>query len=221
MTDLTPIAQDYVKAIWSATEWGGAPITVSALAERFGTTRATASDTIRRLVAQSLVRHEPYQPIELSPLGRGEALRMVRRHRLLETFLVTTLGYPWHQVHDEAERLEHAASDELIERMDELLGHPDCDPHGDPIPSRDGRVHHPEAAVALRDAAPGRYRVLRVSDADPDRLVLFAEHGVMPGRGLRVLGRDGPAETVTVGMPGHARLALAGAALDAIILGDA
>ena len=115
---ITPVAQDYLKAIWTATEWGGAPITTGALASRFGTSAANVTDTVRRLAAQGLVEYTPYRPVQLTEDGAAYAVAMVRRHRLIETFLVTALGYGWDEVHTEAERLEHAVSDTLVERID-------------------------------------------------------------------------------------------------------
>lgn len=102
---LTPVAQDYLKVIWAATEWGEPPITTKGLATRFGTTQANVSETVRRLEAQGLVAYEPYRPVVLTELGVRLAMAMVRRHRLIECFLATTLGYGWDEVHDEAERL--------------------------------------------------------------------------------------------------------------------
>jgi len=218
MSDLSSTAEDYVKAIWSAREWGGDPITITALAERFGTTRATVSDTVRRLTAQGLLTHEPYRDITLTDEGEQQALHMVRRHRLLETFLVTTLGYSWDEVHDEAESLEHAASSRMIDRIDELLGQPAHDPHGDPIPSRDGVIHHPDDAVALADATPGDYRVLRISDSDAERLVYFDEHGLLPGAALTVRAHDPHGGTTTTVTDTGDLLALAGDATRAVML---
>ncbi|WP_263310248.1 metal-dependent transcriptional regulator [Brachybacterium atlanticum] len=186
-SEITPVAQDYLKVIWSATEWGDAPITTSALAGRFGTSAPNVTDTVKRLAAQGLVEHRPYKPVELTPAGHEYAVAMVRRHRLLETFLVEKLGYSWDQVHDEAERLEHAASQMLIERIDELLEHPRQDPHGDPIPTPEGRTHVPEGTLLLADAAPGEYRIVRVSDAYPARLQAFELQRLVPGRQLHVL----------------------------------
>src|SRR6185312_9783623 len=145
VSELTNTAQDYLKVIWTATEWMPQPITVKQLAERMGVRAATVSDGIRRLAENGMLRHEPYGSIELTDAGRRHAIAMVRRHRLIETFLVETLGYGWDEVHDEAEVLEHAVSDTLVDRIDAKLGHPDRDPHGDPIPSVDGAVPTPPA----------------------------------------------------------------------------
>ncbi|NQX27402.1 metal-dependent transcriptional regulator [Microbacteriaceae bacterium VKM Ac-2854] len=183
---ISPVAQDYLKAIWSATEWGEPPITGKALAERFGTTAANITDTVKRLAAQGLVVHEPYKPVLLTAEGERYAIQMVRRHRLLESFLVTTLGYSWDEVHNEAERLEHACTDLMIDRIDALLGYPERDPHGDPIPTKDGRTSTPADAVRLSEAAPGTFAITRISDDDPLLLAAFEEHGLEPGAEIRV-----------------------------------
>jgi DtxR family Mn-dependent transcriptional regulator len=189
--EISAVAQDYLKAIWSATEWGDPPITTKGLAQRFGTTAANVSDTMRRLAGQGLVVYEPYRPVSLTAEGTRHAVAMVRRHRLLETFLLTSLGYSWAEVHDEAERLEHAASDMLMERIDAALGHPAADPHGDPIPAVDGRVPAPAPVVRLCDAEPGDYEVVRVSDEDPERLLRFASLGLEPGTAVTVVDDAG------------------------------
>ncbi|WP_394162673.1 metal-dependent transcriptional regulator [Galactobacter valiniphilus] len=192
--DITPVAQDYVKAIWNATEWGEPPITTKALAARFETSAPNVSETLRRLARQGLLIYAPYKPVELTEEGRRLALVMVRRHRLLETFLVNTLGYGWDEVHDDAERLEHAVTRRFMERIDALLGHPVADPHGDPIPREDLTVPHPEDACRLSDAAPGSYQVLRINDDDPAILQRLEEWGVRPGTRV-VIAANGAALT--------------------------
>lgn len=184
--DLSPIAQDYLKVIWSAVEWGDPPISTKALAERFATSQANVSETMRRLQSQGLVEYQPYRPVKLTELGRGLAIAMVRRHRLIETFLAQTLGYGWDEVHDEAERLEHAVSPLFIRRIDALLGQPDHDPHGDPIPDDAGHCPDSESVVKLAEAAAGSYQVVRVSDADSDRLARLALLGLEPGQRIEV-----------------------------------
>ena len=186
LDEITPVAQDYLKAIWSATEWGDAPLSTKSLAARMGTTAPNVTETVKRLAAQGLVEYQPYKPVTLTGKGCEHAIAMVRRHRLLESFLAATLGYSWDEVHAEAERLEHAASDELIERIDQMLGHPTHDPHGDPIPTPEGQRAQPAHAVRLDVAEPGFYRVLRISDADPQRLVRFQQAGLVPGTVVEV-----------------------------------
>jgi len=184
--DLTPVAQDYLKAIWSAVEWGEPPISTTALAARFETSPANVSETMRRLHLQGLVSYQPYRPVSLTPLGERLAVAMVRRHRLVETFLAQVLGYGWDEVHADAERLEHAVSQRFLDRIDALLGHPVTDPHGDPIPAAGGQWVAQADAVRLSDAAPGGYRVVRVSDADDERLRRLREHRIVPGAPVTV-----------------------------------
>lgn len=180
------VAQDYVKAIWSADEWGEGAVSAKRLAQRFGVTPATVSATLRRLDALGLIRHLPYGTIELTDAGARHALAMVRRHRLLETFLVEMLRYDWTEVHQEAEELEHVVSERMIDRIADLLGDPTHDPHGDPIPDRSGGILRPRAVERLDRAAPGRWTVTRVADHDPARLAVLADHGLVPGRTLVV-----------------------------------
>lgn len=188
--EITPVAQDYLKVIWSATEWGGPAIGTKELALRFSTTAANVSETVKRLAAQQLVDHQPYKPVVLTPRGTELALAMVRRHRLVESFLVKTLGYDWDEVHDEAERLEHAVSDALVERIDRLLGRPVADPHGDPIPSADGTVTRPAGTLNLASAGVGAFTVVRISDADPAALARLLAHDIVPGAAVMVAAPD-------------------------------
>ncbi|WP_120520322.1 metal-dependent transcriptional regulator [Arthrobacter celericrescens] len=217
VSDLTTSAQDYLKLIWSATEWSSEPITIGAMAERLGVTPSTVSDGIRKLAKQGLVEHAPYRSIELTPTGREHAVTMVRRHRLLETFLVETLNYRWDEVHDEAEVLEHAVSDTLIDKIDTLLGHPTRDPHGDPIPAADGTPHRP-AAGPLAATEPGtNVTITRISDANPDMLRYFAELGLKPDTRLTVLGQRPYADLTNIRIEenGH-EIDLGSAAAEAI-----
>lgn len=204
LEQLSPVTQDFLKAIWSAEEWGGGPITTKALAQRFGTSSASVTDTVKRLAALSLVDYTPYKPVRLTDLGRSHAIQMVRRHRLLETYLVSMLDYTWTEVHDEAERLEHAVSDLFISRIDALMGHPERDPHGDPIPDAEGRLDHPEQAVLLRDAdADVPHRVDRVDDSENSVLAAAEEHActpgahIVPGELMAAAGQLGDAVWVT------------------------
>lgn len=198
VSELTAAAQDYLKMIWSSTEWAEAPITVGAMAERMAVKPSTVSDGIRRLAKQGLVTHAPYGSIELTPAGRAHAVEMVRRHRLLETFLVQILGYGWDEVHDEAEILEHAVSDTMIQRIDEKLGFPTRDPHGDPIPSGNG-LPHPPQGDPLTSVEPERtVTITRISDADPDMLRYFAQLGLGPDTRLQVLAHRPYADVTTI-----------------------
>jgi DtxR family Mn-dependent transcriptional regulator len=195
--------EDYLKAIYDL-ERGEQPAATNDIAERLAISPASVSGMVRRLADQGLITHEPYRGVRLTEDGRRAALRTLRRHRILECYLTEVLGYPWDRVHDEAERLEHAASEELIERMADALGDPAHDPHGAPIPSREGVVE-PSASRSLGDAVPGeRVRVRQVMDDDAERLRYLAELGIRPGAVIRILDRapfDGPI-TLWVGEAG-------------------
>ena len=196
--ELTPVAQDYLKAVWSAQEWSDEKVTTGLLADRLGVGPSTVSETVRRLTAQGLLGHEPYGGVWLTERGRRYALVMVRRHRLLETWLVRDLGYAWDEVHDEAEVLEHAVSDRLVERISARLGHPGRDPHGDPIPFPDGRVVRPEAVPLVELEEGARGVVARISDADPQALRYLADLGIDLDLPVRLTSRREFAGTVGV-----------------------
>lgn len=196
VSDLSPSTQDYLKCAWTLQEWSSGPVSVTALAERLGVRTSTASDGVKKLAAAGLVEHAHYGGVTLTDEGRAHALAMVRRHRLLETFLVQELGYDWDQVHDEAEVLEHAVSDRLVAAIDARLGHPTRDPHGDPIPSADGAAHLPDA-VPLSQAGHGEATITRIADDDPARLRAFAQVGLVPDALVEVSeGEDGVAITL-------------------------
>jgi len=184
VSELSPSTQNYLKAVWSLSEWSDAPVTPSLIAERTELKLSSVSDAVRKLTAQGLLHHSPYGAVELTESGREYAVAMVRRHRLIETFLVSTLGYSWDQVHDEAEHLEHAVSDFMIERIDELLGHPTRDPHGDPIPAADGSISVPAAVSLSKLKAGTRAVVERISDDDPTLLQFFDSRGIVLGARL-------------------------------------
>lgn len=199
-TQISLVTQDYLKAIWQATEWGGEPATTSALAARFGTSPANVSDLLSRLDRAGLVARQPYRPVTLTERGTQLALSMVRRHRLIETYLVEALGYACTEVHDDAELLEHAASETFIERLAAHLGHPSVDPHGDPIPGPDGRLSYPDNVFRATEVSAGRYVVARISDADHDLLVALHDQDIHPGDeveiGDQMISRAGTRSTL-------------------------
>lgn len=158
---------------------------------------------LKKLTSQGLLTHERYGDIALTDEGRAAAVAMVRRHRLIETFLVEYLGYAWNEVHDEAEVLEHAVSDTFIERLAERLGHPIRDPHGDPIPTAAGAV--PElSAVQLSSLPVGTQAVVaRVSDADPDLLLFLTDHRIELDCPVKVRERHEYAGTITIELSGR------------------
>jgi DtxR family Mn-dependent transcriptional regulator len=182
----SPAVDDYLKTIYHHTEWQSERITPSQLAAELGLAPSSVTEMVQKLAAQGLVTHRPYGPIALSAEGERRAASIIRRHRLIETWLVREFGYAWHEVHDEAEVLEHALSDRLLEGIDDRLGRPRHDPHGDAIPDAEGRVDR-EPFVLLADAAIGHSgRVLRVSDRDPDLLRAVEAAGVAVGADVTV-----------------------------------
>jgi DtxR family transcriptional regulator, Mn-dependent transcriptional regulator len=200
----TVAAEDYVKIIYAAQEWRPATVTTSSLAARLGVGAPSVSEMVRRLRDQGLVTHERYGPVSLTDEGRALALQTLRRHRIVETFLVAELGYTWDEVHDEAEQLEHVISDRLLERMSAALGHPTRDPHGDPIPGPDGTVEQPDA-VPMADLDAGESgRVARISDADADLLRYLGSQGFVLDARVEVLRRQpyAASRTVAVGESG-------------------
>jgi DtxR family Mn-dependent transcriptional regulator len=186
---LTRSVEDYLKSIYHLTSQGGFA-TTSDIAAMLVVAPPSVSGMMKRLSETGLIEHVPYRGVQLTAQGRRAALQMIRRHRILEVYLTQQLGYDWGDVHEEAERLEHAVSDELIERMAGALGDPRYDPHGEPIPTAAGEIEEPEL-VTLAEAAVGAELLLReVATQDPARLHYFAEQGLVPGSRLAVTGRQ-------------------------------
>jgi DtxR family Mn-dependent transcriptional regulator len=186
---LTRSVEDYLKAIYRLSR-GTGTVSTSEIAEHLSLSAPSVSGMIRRLSEQGLLEHEPYRGVELTGAGRRIALRMVRRHRLIEAYLVEFLGYSWDTVHDEAERLEHAVTDALIERMAAALGNPRFDPHGDPIPTAEGSIdelaYTPLSEVPIGAVA----EIRRVDTSQPDRLRFLEQQGLKPGVRITVIGRQ-------------------------------
>lgn len=208
---LSRSVEDYLKAIYSITE-RGEPASTSELAASLDVQPASVSGMVKRLAESGLCEHVPYRGVRLTDRGSREALRIVRRHRVLETYLSVRLGYAWDDVHREAERLEHAASDTLIDRMAAALEHPERDPHGAPIPTRAGEIEETDFAT-LDDTEVGSVVWIRaVSDEDSERLRYMEALGLLPGVRLRVVSRepgDGPL-VVRVGDPNGPRETVGG-----------
>ncbi len=185
---VTQAMEDYLKAVYRLLESGGAA-TTQALAEELNVTGPSVTNMIKRLHGMRLLTYTRYQGVELTPAGEKIALEVIRHHRLLELYLAETLGFGWDEVHDEAEKLEHLMSDGLEARMDSALGYPTHDPHGDPIPSREGKIPL-DNTLMLRDAQSLQtFTVARVSDRDPDRLRYLGALELFPGAEIEVLER--------------------------------
>src|SRR5438309_7581058 len=191
MTDQVSSAiEDYAKAIYALEGREGEAVTTNALAERLGVTPASASGMVKRLGEMGLVEHQPYHGVTLTDGGRRVALEVIRHHRLLELYLVESLGVPWDRVHEEAEVLEHVLSEQLEERIAAKLGNPTHDPHGDPIPTRELTIEE-GATQSLQSLSVGaRGRFTRVSDSDPDMLRFLSERGIAPGDTFEVVDKQ-------------------------------
>jgi DtxR family transcriptional regulator, Mn-dependent transcriptional regulator len=195
--NLTAPVEDYLKAIYSIESRGSAAAT-NDIAQRLAIAPASVSGMVRRLAHQGLLAYERYRGVRLTEAGRLAALRTIRRHRVIEAYLAKALGYPWDRVHEEAERLEHAASEELVDRMAAEIGEPLVDPHGHPIPTREGEVDETRYRT-LSDVALGqRSRVVRVSDEDAELLRYLAQLGIRPGVVVAVVGRAPYAGPITL-----------------------
>jgi len=187
--DVTAPVEDYLKVIYEIERRSDAAAT-NDIAQRLAIAPASVSGMVRRLADQGLLEHEPYRGVRLTDMGRRLALRTLRRHRVIEAYLTLALGYPWDLVHDEAERLEHAASDALIDRMAAAIGEPETDPHGAPIPTREGKIDE-RTLFSILDLAPGeRGRVVRVSDDDAAMLRYLGELGLTIGVEVTVQSRE-------------------------------
>jgi len=198
MRELTPAVEDYLKAIYEVDEGtAGAPAGTAVLADKLGVTRASVTGMLKKLAAgpERLVTYTRYHGVRLTPKGRTAALEVVRHHRLLEAYLTSALGFSWDEVHAEADHLEHVISEDLEERIAAYLGNPAADPHGAPIPERDGSLPL-RREVRLSDLEVGSEAVVvRVSDRDPDLLRYLDRLGLRPPSRLRLLERgpfDGP-----------------------------
>lgn len=189
--------EDYLKAIYEVQSLEGVAQT-SAIAEALDLAAPSVTGMVKRLAEAGLLEHTPYKGVHLTTAGRRMALRLVRRHRILEVYLTSKLGYDWDSVHEEAEHLEHAVSDELIERMALALGNPRYDPHGAPIPSKDGVIEEP-VLVPLSEVPVGAMAELRqVSDRDAARLRYLSQMGLRLGTVFEVVARQPFRGPVTV-----------------------
>ena len=181
--------QDYVKAIYELEVAQKRPGT-KALADLLGVQMASVTVMVKNLAEEGFLKHVPYRGVRLRPKGRNLALRTLRRHRLIELFLVQTLGLGWDEVHADAEQMEHAVSDALIERIDEYLGHPQFDPHGAAIPGVDGKVVARRSVSIAQLKAGDDGTVIEVEDKDPDFLRFVSSLGIKIGSTVEVIGNE-------------------------------
>ena len=193
--------ENYLKAIYKGTAALEAPQTLlpmGQLASALSVAPGTATTMVKTLAESGLVHYEPYAGVALTPAGERLAALVLRRHRLIELFLVRVMGYSWDEVHDEAEHLEHVVSDRLVDRMDQMLGRPEVDPHGDPIPDADGLVKPQDAQSLLTCQLNAPMTVTRVIDQDKAFLRFIEQHSLKPGELIEVEARDAAADSVQI-----------------------
>ncbi|MBI4476534.1 MAG: metal-dependent transcriptional regulator [Acidobacteria bacterium] len=199
----SPTVENYLKAIYQGQSAlaDGQHVPMGQLAAALGVVPGTATTMVKALAESGLVSYEPYVGVRLTVAGEKLAVMVLRRHRLVELFLVQVMGMNWTEVHDEAEHLEHAVSDRLIQRIDAMLGHPQVDPHGDPIPDASGTVDRHEYHSLLTCPLNTRVTVTRVLDQNPTFLKFIEDCALMPGRAVEVTTRDTAADSVSVKTP--------------------
>lgn len=218
---LTSSEENYLKALYALTEWESDPVTTGNIAAQLGVAPASATSMVSKLAGKNLLIHPRYGAIEFTAAGRLAALSVVRRHRLIETFLLKELGYGWDEVHEEAERLEHTVSTRFIDALAERLGNPAADPHGDPIPGPDGSLlmppairldrflypEHTDGDTTAPQVVSARVIVSRISDEDPAWLRRCTELGISPGSLISVPNPELSAidETMLWVLPGDAQ----------------
>ena len=199
---VSTMVEDYLKIIWKAQEWPGGSVSTNEIAATLAVTPSSVSANLKKLSRDGLIDYEPYGRIRLTSAGHDIAVMVVRRHRVLETYLVERLGLGWDEVHAEADALEHAVSDLVLDRMDQVLGRPARDPHGDPIPRADGTIEssidsHP--AARLSEVDPGAHgQVIRISDHEPAILQYLEARHIAIGTRVRIEATNPAAGSVTV-----------------------
>jgi len=215
----TSTVENYLKQLYLEQRGtGGGLVAMGKLAAAMGVVPGTATSMIRALSDSGLVNYEPRGGVGLTPRGEQLALHVLRRHRILELFLVKTLGLDWSVVHEEADSLEHAVSDRVLERIDALLGHPTSDPHGDPIPNSSGVIHEPQLSSLVNCAKCASYRIARVLDQQSEFLRFANRQGLVPGANVRVEKAEPAAQAIRVRADGHEEVSLGLSAAEKILV---
>lgn len=206
----TETVENYLKAVYTLSrESPAGEAGMTRVATMVGVTTGTATSMVKKLAAAKLAKYERFGGVKLTPKGERAAVDILRRHRLIETFLVETLKLDWSRVHAEAERLEHSVSSLVLEALDEHLGHPAVDPHGDPIPDAQGRIREPQSTPLSKYGAGAKLRVARIADQDEAFLSFVALHGLKPGARAVVVAVDPAAQSICVQAKGAGAVTLA------------
>ncbi|REK10305.1 MAG: metal-dependent transcriptional regulator [Planctomycetota bacterium] len=195
--------ENYIKAIFQICQAGEGQAATGQLAAALGVSPGTVTSMLKTLSESRLATYTPYEGVRLTAAGNALALRVVRRHRLIELFLVKTLDLSWDEVHEEAEHMEHAVSDRLIDRIDTFLGHPEVDPHGDPIPRSDGTLRVPASRTLAECQVGDGFQLARVIDQSPEFLRFLSNSGLPLGVSGRIVANTPEAGIVTVSIDGQ------------------
>lgn len=195
--------ENYVKTIFKVCQEGDGQAATGQLATALGVSPGTVTSMLKTLSESDLVTYTPYEGVRLTTAGNALALRIVRRHRLIEVFLVKTLNLTWDEVHEEAEHMEHAVSDRLVDRIDAFLGHPKFDPHGDPIPTSDGTFEKQLSRTLAECSVGDEFRLSRVIDQSPEFLRFLSGSGLPLGASGHIVANRAEAGIVTVSVEGH------------------
>lgn len=214
----TIAVENYLKHVLLLSEGGDELVPMGALAEALAVVPGTATTMVKALADEGLVEHQPRQGVRLTSDGRRVALNVLRKHRLVETFLVNVLKMDWSKVHEEAEQLEHAISDEVLDRLDALLGHPETDPHGDPIPSRQGKMSSQVYATLATCGTERPLRIVRITEQSEEFLRFAEQNKLQPGTTVAVTDRNLTAGLVTLRKTGARAIALSLAAAGKILV---
>jgi DtxR family Mn-dependent transcriptional regulator len=195
--------ENYLKAIYHLSDAGIKSVLTNELAEAMSTKAASATDMVKKLASKKFISYKKYYGASLTAKGKAEALTVIRKHRLWETFLVQELGFAWDEVHEVAEQLEHIQSKRLIEKIDEFLNYPKTDPHGDPIPDNKGRLQ-PQHTIVCSQLKEGQQAVITaVKDSDSALLKLLDKIGARPGKKIKIIGREPYDESTEALLDGH------------------
>jgi DtxR family transcriptional regulator, Mn-dependent transcriptional regulator len=214
----TIAVENYLKHVLLLSEGGEELVSMGELAAAVAVVPGTATTMVKALADEGLVEHRPRHGVRLTAAGRRMALTVLRKHRLVETFLVNVLKMDWSKVHEEAEQLEHAISDEVLDRLDALLGHPTTDPHGDPIPSRQGKLSSQVYATLATCVTERPVKIVRITEQSEEFLQFAEQNGLQPGTSLRVMDRNLTAGLVTLRKTGSRTLALSVVAAGKILV---
>jgi len=215
----SPTVENYLKQILvESLHSDGGEVTMGRVAECLGVTAGTSTTMVKSMQGKGLVQYRPRKGVQLTAAGRKVGMSMLRRHRLLETFLVETLGLDWGEIHDEAEELEHAISEKVLEKLDQFLGRPTHDPHGDPIPTRSGSMPKASSRTLLDCTDGDQVRIESIQDQGKEFLQFARKHRLVPGRKIEILRHDRIADSLELKVQGKSPISIGSKTAEKIVI---